>query len=283
MARFGFHERRHGGRAARHGLGAAFAEGAACAFLRRGGNVALEDDAAALPFLRRIGDVLDVPADMRTTSNRLNWNEKYFDFNLIDQNFYTNLVYIESFRKRYYYFPSLNDGSSTETRKGSISIGYKKIINSNLSFDTKATYDRIYRRNIYNIITPNFNGIETYHVAKFQIQSDVLWKINPFVDITSGLDVHSILENLNEGDVPLGGSPNYRFYNIHPNDRSNLLTGYIQTEIKKIPKLLIVAGIRVEKQFGYQLLYHYDLALTTDTIYKGVREGEQLNFFPDWL
>ncbi len=226
------------------------------------------------------GNGLGVPANARSTKDKLNWIEKFISLNLSDEHFYTNMVYIEAMRNRYYYYPSLVDGSTSTTFKGSFSFGYKENILQNLSSDSKVTYDGLYRRNLYDLITPNFNGMETYRVSKIQFQSDLLWKPLKNVDISGGVEYSSILEHLNEGDVPQGGAPNYRYYNVHPNDQSRKLAFYAQAEYNFLNNFSLVAGVRFEKQFGYRILYHENLGIANDTIYEGKRDDGNIETYP---
>jgi len=223
---------------------------------------------------------LGVPVDARTTENKLNWNQKFFSLNLTDNHFYANILYIESMRKLYYYYPSLVDGSISNIIKSSFSLGYKKDISEKLIIDSKATYNRLNRKYFYDLITPTFNGIEKYELAKLQLQTDLFWKPNEWLNLSTGLEYNSILQDLNEGDVPQGGAPNYRYYNVHQDDKGNKLAFYTQSEFSFLTNFSLVAGVRFEKQFGYRLLYHENLALINDTVYEGKRENEAFEFYP---
>jgi len=225
-------------------------------------------------------DGLGVPSYARTTNDKLNWSEKYFSISLTDEHFYANVIYAEAFRKRYYYYPSLANGSESTIYKGSFSIGYKDSLSRTLISDSRIVYDGLYRRNLYDLITPNFNGLEIFRTSKLQVQTDLFWKPCKNIDISTGIDYNTILEDLDEGDVPQGGAPNFRYFNVHPEDESRKLAFYTQAELNFLSKFTFVAGIRIEKQFGYRILFLENLALNNDTTYEGKRDNSSADIYP---
>lgn len=223
---------------------------------------------------------LGVPENARTTKDKLSWNQKFFNVNIKDKNFYANLLYIESMRELYYYYPSLVDGSNVSIIKSSIAFGYKYDLSTNFTFDSKIVYDRQNRKNIYDLISPKFGGMESYYTSKLNVLSDAIWKIDNQLNISMGLEYQSFIQNLNEGDVPQGGAPNYRFDNIQPNDESKRISAYTQIHYHFLDNFICVAGVRMEREFSYGLKYNKDLGLEKDSIYYGNYSDDHLHFFP---
>ena len=210
----------------------------------------------------------------------MNWSQKYLSLYMADKHFYANILYVEAMRKLYYYYPSLVDGSSSNLNKSTFSLGYKRNIFKNMTSDSKITYHRYYRKYFYDLITPTFNGIESYQLSKIYLQSDLFWKPFEAVNLAAGIEYNTITEDLDEGDVPQGGAPNFRYYNVHPNDQGRKLAFYAQSELNFYSKFSFVAGIRLEKQFDYRLLYHEKLGLSGDTIFEGKRDNENIEIYP---
>lgn len=210
------------------------------------------------------GQGLDLPLYARSTKNYLAKTQKVFNINGGFKGFYFNSLLVESKNFNYYYYPSLNEGSSFTDINAILSAGYKYDISEALSLDAKIRYAKYTNRYSYRILFENFYGYDNYYITEFESEANLFWKPSNKFNLTLGLQYENTLEYINEGDVPSGGTQNMYWQFVKEGDEAVTVSGYTQISYNLVKNLELIAGLRAEKSFSYGMDFEFDKGLLLD-------------------
>jgi len=209
-------------------------------------------------------DGLDLPEYARHTKDFLSRTQKVLNINGGFKGFYFNTFLVESKNKNYYYFPSLDEGSSFTDLNAILSAGYKYEFSENLSIDAKVRYAKYNSRYSYRILFEGFYGYDNYYVTEFESEVNMFWRPVERIGITLGMQYENTPQYINEGDVPSGGSQNMYWQFIKEGDHAITGSAYTQISYKLFDRLQFVGGIRAEKSYGYGIDFEFDRGLIPD-------------------
>lgn len=207
------------------------------------------------------GDGLALPDYAKRTKNFLNKNDFFLNFSSAYKGFNFNILYNVAKNKHYYYYPSIDDGSEFINQNISTQLSYEHTFSDKYSFNLKTRYARYYRHYDYHLLFEGFYGFDIYNIAEFESELNFFWKpINSF-DVTLGFQYENMFENLNEGDVPSSGAENMYFQILKNGDQVVVASSFAQIVYKPMAQLDILAGLRLEKSYGYGVDLEFDRGL----------------------
>jgi outer membrane cobalamin receptor len=209
-------------------------------------------------------DGLDLPENARSTKNYLSKSHKIVNITGGFKGFYFNSLLVESKNKHYYYFPSLDEGSGFEDFNSILSAGFRHEFSKSFSSDIQLRYSKFNSRYTYRILFEDFYGYDNYYITELETEANFFWNPSNKINITFGLQYENILEYINEGDVPSGGSPNMYWQFVNEGDEAVTVSLFSQISYKPVEKLNFVIGARAEKSFGYGVDFEVDKGILPD-------------------
>ena len=209
-------------------------------------------------------DGLDLPQESRKTEGYLSKSQKTLNIAGGFKGFFFNSLLVESANKHYYYFPSVNDGSGFKDYNTILSAGYKHDFSESFSADARIRYSKFNSRYSYRIFFEDFYGYDNYYVTELESEVNFFWNPSKKLNLTFGAQYENILEYINEGDVPSGGSPNMYWQFVGEGDEAIAISAYAQVSYHLLDKLNFVAGFRTEKSLGYGMDFEHDKGTIPD-------------------
>ncbi len=165
-------------------------------------------------------------------------------------------------------------------------LGYKKEITKWLTLEPKFfnTYENMFTYRYYFL--PDEFGPQTDIYASYEGDFNALIKPSPNFNISLGASFRSIYDWQETGNHPTTGAENFAV-GMKTDEKMNSWSVYSQITYKPISKFQIIAGIRLEKNYGYTNIDYLNIGVDTATQFdpidfKGevkVPDGE-FNFIP---
>ncbi len=196
---------------------------------------------------------LGLPDYAKNTKNFLLNDHKYINLSASFNKFSFNLSYIEAKNGWYYYFPSLDKGSTFKNRNTTFSLSYTNDITETLKIDAKLRYSNTISDNNYNHLFEGFYGRDNTINSELEGEINLFWHLKPNLYITLGLQYENMTEFVNESNVPIAGINNDTLYYIDTGDDGITYSSFIQVDYNPFSRLKLVAGFRIEQMMGYGL------------------------------
>lgn len=194
-----------------------------------------------------------IPANART-DDQLKDTEKYFNFSGQFKGFSFDSSFTEADRGIIFVFPSIDDGSTQNTRAVRVAFGYKKELTEKLKIDTRFVY--FVNRAVYDYkwLFPNFLGIQNDESRGYCAEVNLFFQPSRWLDITFGLNYRKILEIKNEGTMPALG-PLLWTFSLAKGDSIVTHSLFTQWNYNLTRRLKVIAGIRLEQTPVYTLWF----------------------------
>ena len=251
-------------------------------------------DGLNVPYSELIEDpsrlpILGVPTDM-TTEKQLERDKIYLNLSTTFSNFYFDFTFLEDYQEIIYFFPSIEDGSIVKKTYNYATLGYRNDFNKKLTVDFKLDYFKGLRAYDFNYNLSNLYGIENayfseeYKESRLVVEFDIFLKINPKINITTGLYSRIELEGTDKADIPFWGSylTNSDLYFVAENDNAYTNAFFTKIQINPFKNLILHGGVRFEQMLPFNV--HHDISQGTDTpsSFDDRYKGSDFNIIPSF-
>ncbi|MBU1101158.1 MAG: TonB-dependent receptor [Bacteroidetes bacterium] len=202
-----------------------------------------------------------------STSGKLEYQSKYFQFNGLFNDFSFHTSYIESDKETYTLFPSIGDGSIATMKSTRLYVGYEKRVHPDILLDAKLTYNVASLSTDYKILYDGFYGIERTETEAYEAELKALINISPQSELTVGAYFRNFVNAENMYDLPSFGGRILENNLVSIDEPGGIQTHalYSQINYSILDNLEIVGGIRLERSPDYAIKSrHTFLSETTD-------------------
>ncbi len=211
-------------------------------------------------FNKAIADFTTVPhlkdAEIK---NGFAHERKYFNINASSKNLYGQLSLVD-YEDGFQLItaPGPNNVPMVKGTQTIASIGLKNEVNDWLSYDAMLTYNSsvTFRSDFYHAQSNSafYGYIEDKSKS---INGDLLFFLNPMkeLDLTVGFNIKDVMQNSSLTDVPLVMQPNQI---ARQADSTDLIryAAYVQGSYKINEQMTVLAGLRLEQESNYDVLFH---------------------------
>jgi len=211
------------------------------------------------PLIDMAGDpsileTLNVPLDSRT-KNRLENNEKYFNFSGSYKNFSIDISYNESIKEFYFAYPSVAEGSNDHSTAVHISAKYRDSLSEKITLEGKFSYSQNRDSYQYDHISDDFYGVQELATNAWEGEINLFCTPLPNLDITTGVFNRSVIEASNIYDLPSFGVPTLenKYFFLIDGDQITTRALFTQWNYSPNNSLRLVAGVRFEQSPKYGL------------------------------
>lgn len=185
-----------------------------------------------------------------STENKLDTNEKYFNFSGEFKGFTFDASYSEKFQGLIFLLPFSSENMDKYHKSTRISFGYKKDLSEKVNIDARFVYFLNRWEYDYRWLMEEFYGIEDDSTTAYKAELNLFYKPSPKLNLTFGVNYHSVLTVLSEIDVPLFGLGNVE-YSLVDDEAIVTQSVYMQLNYKFSDRFKIVAGARLEQMPEY--------------------------------
>jgi outer membrane receptor protein involved in Fe transport len=194
-----------------------------------------------------------VPSGARSKGQLKN-SEKYFNFSGQFNGFSFDSSFTEADRGVIAGLPSIADGTLQNNRAVRVAFGYKKQFSQKVTLDTRFGY--YVNRIVYDYkwLFPNYLGVENDESRAYNAEANLFLSPSSRLEITVGLNYQKSLEIKNEVNGPAIGVTLWTF-SLAKGESAITKAFFTQVNYKLSPKLMIVAGLRLEHTPDYTLQF----------------------------
>ncbi len=219
-----------------------------------------------------------VPATL-TTEDKLELNNKYFNFSGTFKDFYFDASYAESRDEFIFLLTPPSKGSEAIDRSVRVSFGFKKKLSEKLSVDAKLGYYIFRLEDKYEWIAESIFAVQTDGSSGLDMQLNLFFEPSEKLNITFGLSYHKAFDLLNSFDVPALNLLNRRT-TLERGDSIVTQAIYSQLNFKFSEKFKIVAGARVEQSPAYSIKGIISGGLDGEAVLSGEYKHTDAEFIP---
>lgn len=225
--------------------------------------------------------VMGVPLN-HSLGGHLEENYRYLDFSVEKGDYFAKLVVTDSEEEAEYTSLSVSDGNQIRYNDVNISGGYRGKITKRFSLNARLTYykERFYAD--YNQLYEDSFGIQDITSSAFETAIDLFYDITPELNITAGIQYHTVLDIYNFYDLPFFGLPvleNSRFF-LDDDDNITRRALYYQAAYRPVPKLQFVTGGRFSQILNYGLTGMRGQDTGADYTNYGQYDHDHIEFIP---
>jgi outer membrane receptor protein involved in Fe transport len=226
---------------------------------------------------------IGAPEDYRT-NEKLENNEKYFNFSGSFKHFFLNLSCNESKREFIAYFPSPPETNGTYIRSTTtyISFGYRNELSDKLKIEGKFSYSQNRDCYKYEFLFEDFYGSQQDETNGYELELNAFIHPSSELDITTGLYYRTVLNASNILDIPSFGNPFLDNRFIYLADDDNIVTRALFTQINFHPfeSLSLVGGVRLEQTPKYELIYSQAIEPGPANIISDIYDRDKVEIIP---
>jgi len=194
---------------------------------------------------------LNLPEYARKTENFLANSYKFLNIFAKLNKLSFNLYYIESKNGWYYYYPSLADGCTFKNRNTTFSLSYSDDLSNDINFDIKIRYSNTNIFNNYRHLFEGFYGWDRAYFNELEGEINLFWHPKKTINIVLGMQYENMMQYVDDTNVPVANIINTTTYFIDDDDDGIIYSAFVQADYNPLPRLKLVAGLRVEKMMGY--------------------------------
>lgn len=212
------------------------------------------------PFNEMVDDPLElanflVPLDHRT-GGRLENNKKYFNFFGSFKHFFLDLNYSQSEIETIFLMPPPTEGTQNNFFTTTVCLGYNKKFSDSFSIDGKFIFSKNRVFQDYDFLFEDFYGIQQIDSSASEIGINLFYTPSNSLEVKTGIHYRSVFNVSSMFDLPSFGSPSLENNYTYLDDKDNITTQAIFTQVSYAPvnKFNIVAGVRLEQMPKYDLV-----------------------------
>ncbi len=216
-----------------------------------------------------------------TTNSLLKEKRVHFDFSSSFNGFYSSMSYDESLNHMPAFVPPIINGRGsfifeTSTRVG---FGYKQKLSEKTSFNSKFEYYNRVQNWSYEINEIDKYDLEGLTSSSFDAELDFFYTPNQILDITTGINYHSIGFESHFVDLPSIGF--IRLHNGTKNEEPIISRAiFTQANLKLWENLQVLFGIRLEQMLRYTLKSKINVVTQNEAPIVNDYNNEKLQFVP---
>ena len=212
-------------------------------------------------------------------------NKKYFGVSVKYNGFNADISHVENIQNITDGYVSMNKGAISTTNRSYINLSYKKEVAKNFNFTTKYTYsfnNQINNYNFWNPTSPSIKdnlGYASQNTKFHEFELNSFWQVYPKLKLQVGLFSH--LTTHIRTTVEMIDKDYYGIlYSLPQGDIISTNAAYINAEYRMSDKLLLVAGLRLEKLSSYSQII-IDSHITDSIIYVNKKyKNNKVNYIP---
>ncbi|MBV1911978.1 MAG: TonB-dependent receptor [Kangiellaceae bacterium] len=245
-------------------------------FLRRSGKEDGFSYAMNASIFR--SDGMDLPYQLFTdvtiegipnmTHRQLENEEKYFNFSGSAAGWSVDFTLLENPREQFFFGPSRQEGYINRVSRGTFSLGYNSKISNELSYAGRFNYINQVSQTRGDC-PPGFSSVQEFYgqenidTAFIELEANAFLNPTNDLDVTLGVNVHSINHILDQANLPTFGIP-FIPTSLSHGESIDTFAMFGQTTYSYSDRLTLVAGVRLEKQSAFDILFESYNAIDAD-------------------
>lgn len=196
-------------------------------------------------------------------------NGKYVDVHVAYKGVYSDVTHVQANVGDIYFVPPW-PGNRQEQRIHATraSVGYKASLFDVVQLDSRVGYSESYVENDFIFVDKD----------EYSVSNDTMKTWNAAVNLSAspirglngvaGAYLWSNFQNVQHGDIPSIAYANYRNL-LKPGDTAAGVAGYMQLTWQPIEVIKLVGGVRLQRDFGYEIENKLEQATEHERIYNG--------------
>ena len=217
-----------------------------------------------------------------STGNRLEDEEKYLKFSWGYKSVSINTSYSQSKKEFFFPLPAVVDGSLRKTEAVNISIGTRNQVSQPLTLEGRFVFSTNNASLKYDIRRPGWVGNQNWKSSAYEFELNAFFQPNEQVNATFGLKNRSVFDLSDRFHIPSSGFPSTQNAARLLEDGEQILTQafFSQVNVSLSSNLLLVAGLRMERQLPYGLSDSKARGLPQFTFVRGRFDKDKVAFIP---
>lgn len=216
------------------------------------------------------------------TGGRLEDEEKYLNFSGTYKSISLDASYTHSEKEFFFPLPAVADGSLRTTNALNISIGSQNKISDSLTIEGKLLFSKNSAALKYDIRRPNWIGNQRWSSSAYDFELNAFYQPNARTNLTFGFNYRSVFDVSDRFHIPSSGFPSTQNAARLLEEGEEIVTQAIYSQLSLNPtsKLLLVAGLRMERQLPYALSDSKAGGLPEFTYSKGKFDKDEVTTIP---
>ena len=217
-----------------------------------------------------------------STGNRLEDEEKYIKFSGGYKSVSINTSYSQSKKEFFFPLPAVVDGSLRTTKAVNISIGSRNQVSQALTLEGRFVFSTNDASLKYDVRRPDWVGNQNWKSSAYEFELNAFFQPHDQVNATFGLKTRSVFDLSDRFHIPSSGFPSTQNAARLLEDGEQIVTQafFSQTNVSLSSNLLLVAGLRMERQLPYGLSDSKARGLPQFTFVRGRFDKSKVAFIP---
>lgn len=194
------------------------------------------------------------PEDQRT-KDKLSSSQLSMFFSGAMKDFYMKYYFINNKQKRYFFFPSLNEGYLRRTMNNTILFGYEREVFEKLSLNAYIRSQNISATDTYQHFSYTYYGSQKQIKKEVEAEVDLFWKPTSKLQFMTGISGLSIYEEDYFSDIPSFGIVNDHYSFVTEDSPRRVWAVFEQIKYAPFEKLKFIGGIRLEQKRANRILF----------------------------
>ncbi|MGD2090257.1 MAG: TonB-dependent receptor plug domain-containing protein [Candidatus Aminicenantes bacterium] len=213
-----------------------------------------------------------------STDGRMEDTAKYFNFTGSYKGFYASLSYSQAQNEISIIFPPIDEGTLFQADMTHAQVGFKSDESQEFAFNGNVTYHNYKDKLDLDWLFPGFFGLQKIESEAIEVEANAYYTPSDKFDLTLGVYYIRAFNNDLRLDVP--SIATYTRWFVPVEESVQTLAGYMQANFSLVKNFKLVAGVRVEKQLGYPLVFQNNPGLPSVTELSGEYERDKVDFIP---
>lgn len=209
-------------------------------------NELVDVNGETITYLQSVG-----LSDDETTKNQLSKDEINLNVStkVNDITFFINHTHTE--KGIIWQAPSIDSENNNAKISGTdAKIEYDKQINDHLNIVTRLNLGDYHSLSTYSILSDDFSGFSNIKSSIVNAEAYAVYKPNKNIGLLAGIMEDVMIEASNRVDIPTFGVAN-SVWRVKPGDKIKSHDAYVQLNYSPLPKVKIIAGVRMSKLSKY--------------------------------
>jgi outer membrane receptor protein involved in Fe transport len=213
---------------------------------------------------------------------RLEDQEQYLNFAASYRSISVTANYVQSKKEFFFPLPAVAEGSMRTTEAVNISIGSRNSVAESLTLEGRLAFSTNSAALEYDIRRPDWVGNQKWKSSVYEIDLNAFYRPNEQVNVTFGLNNRSVFDLSDRFHIPSSGFPSTQNAERLLENGEPITTQafFSQLSVNLSSDLLVVGGIRMERQLPYGLSDAKAGGLPEATFVSGRFEESQVEFIP---
>jgi outer membrane receptor protein involved in Fe transport len=213
-----------------------------------------------------------------STDGRMEDTAKYFNFTGTYKGFYGSISHSQVQNEISIIFPPVDQGTLFQADMTHAQFGYKSDASKQFAFNGNVTYHNYKDKLDLDWLFPGFFGLQKIESEGFEVEANAYYTPSDKFDLTLGVYYIRTFNNDLRLDAP--SISTYTRWFVPVEESVETMAGYMQANFSLVKNFKLVAGVRVEKQLGYPLVFQNNPGLPSIIELTGEYERDKVDFIP---